>query len=191
MRRQVAVCVGGHDLNNDMRSVRLLKPDGANMPADTGFAVGHIWDLDYTPREHTTPPHVEDVLVSRETARHLGDQPELDAFLRANAVVWEGPPFEGRLARTEAGAGYVPVDGPFPSCSTGYWLAPADLWLDNYGRYRFKGSDGTRRVRYVGVAESIAKVSIGTLLRLSLARRHKPENAPEGFYLQLSGWYGD
>jgi hypothetical protein len=32
------VCVGGHDLDEGMRSLRLLRPDGTDMPADEQWA---------------------------------------------------------------------------------------------------------------------------------------------------------
>lgn len=64
------VCVGGHDLNERMRSLRLLQPDGTNMPADARFEIGHVWELDYQPAPDVQPPHVEDVLVDPSGARH-------------------------------------------------------------------------------------------------------------------------
>lgn len=183
------VCVGGHDLDDNMRSLRLMRPDGSNMPADTAFEVGDIWEFQYSPSPHAVVPHVEDVLVRAEDARKVDARTDLAVFLRAEAVIWSTGAFEGKLVRTSSGAGYVPIKGPFPSCSTGYWLAPADLRPDGYGRYQFDSGGGTRRIRYVGVAPETPTIPSGTLLRLSLARPWAPPSAPPGLYLQLSGWY--
>lgn len=64
------VCVGGHDLDERMRSLRLLQPDGTNMPADARFEIGQLWELNYQPAPNVQPPHVEDVLVDPSGARH-------------------------------------------------------------------------------------------------------------------------
>ena len=37
------VCVGGHDLDEKLRSVRLQQLDGTNMPADARFEIGQVW----------------------------------------------------------------------------------------------------------------------------------------------------
>lgn len=55
------VCVGGHDFYESMHSIRLLQPDGTNMPAGTRFDMGQVWDLDYEQATDIRPPHVEDV----------------------------------------------------------------------------------------------------------------------------------
>lgn len=80
------VCVGGHDLDESMRSIRLLQPDGTNMPAGTGFEIGQAWDLDYEPATDIRPPHVEDVLVDSHGARHVDTIQSLGAFLRTRVT---------------------------------------------------------------------------------------------------------
>jgi len=183
------VCVGGHDLDQAMRSFRLMRPDGSNMPADTRFEIGQVWKLDYRPSAAIQPPHVEDVLVEPRGARQVEAIAPLGRFLRKRVTVWEKVPFEGKLARTDSGTGYVPIDGPFPSCSTGYWLPEQPLVYGGDGRYVLRADGGRRRVRYVGVAEPVERIEPGTLVRVSLARRWSPSNAPAGLYLQVSGWY--
>lgn len=185
------VCVGGHDLDEDMRSLRLMQPDGTNMPSDTRFGIGQVWELDYRPSPHVHEPHVEDVLVEPRGARWIDSLSPLGAFLRRRVTVWKGVPFEGRLMRTGSGTGYVPSEGPFPSCSTGYWLPENALVFDGDGRYVFRVDGSRRRIRYVGVADPIDRIEIGTLVRVSLARPWSPPNAPPGLYLQISGWYED
>jgi len=80
------VCVGGHDLDESMSSIRLLQPDGTNMPAGTRFEIGQVWDLDYEPATDIRPPHVEDVFVNSYGARHIDTIQPLGAFLRARVT---------------------------------------------------------------------------------------------------------
>jgi len=183
------VCVGGHDLDESMCSIRLLQPDGTNMPAGTRFEIGQVWDLDYEPATSIRPPHVEDVFVSSRGAPHVDTIQFLGAFLRTRVTAWTGTLFEGTLLRTNSGTGYVPIDGPLPSRSTGYWLPEQPLDFDGDNRYVFRADGGRRRIRYVGVAEAAARIEPGTLVRVSLARAWAPSNAPAGLYLQISGWY--
>jgi hypothetical protein len=183
------VCVGGHDLDDDMRSLRLMRPDGSNMPSTTRLAIGQVWEFDHRPSPHIRKPHVEDVLVEPRGARWVDAVSPLGPFLRARVTVWEGAPFEGKLKRTDSGTGFVPSDGPFPSCSTGYWLPEQALLYDGDGRYVFRVDGGRRRVRYVGVSEPVDRIETGMLVRVSLARPWSPPNAPAGLYLQISGWY--
>jgi hypothetical protein len=189
--RGAHVCVGGHDLDNDMRSLRLMQPDGTNMPSDTRFDIGQVWELDYRPSPHIRKPHVEDVMVGQRGARQIDTVSPLGPFLRSRVTTWKGVPFEGTLMRTGSGAGYVASEGPFPSCSTGYWLPEPALVFDGDGRYVFYVDGGRRRIRYVGVADPADRIEIGTLVRVSLARPWSPPNAPEGLYLQISGCYED
>ena len=188
-RMRGAVCVGGHDLDDNMRSLRLMRPDGTNMPADSGFEIGQVWELRYEPSPHARRPHVEDVLVDTRGAQQVDTVSPLGPFLRNRVTVWKDVPFEGKLMRTDSGTGYVPSEGPFPSCSTGYWLPEQTLAFDGDGRYVFSVDGGRRRIRYVGVADPVDRIASGTLLRVSLARPWSPPNAPDGLYLQISGWY--
>lgn len=85
----------------------------------------------------------------------------------------------------------MPTDGPFPSHSTGYWLPSHVLDFDGDSRYVFRADEVRRRIRYVGVADSIGRIEPGTLVRVSLARPWTPSNAPSGLYLQISGCYAE
>lgn len=185
------VCVGGHDLDEGMRSLRLLRRDGTNMPADTRFEVGQVWELSYQPVQQAHPPHVEDIHVDPHGAQHVDTIEPLGTFLRERVSAWKGVPFEGTLLRTGSGTGYVPIEGPFPSCSTGYWLPDQALKFDGDSRYVFSAEGGQRRIRYVGVADPAARIEPGTLVRVSLAKPWSPPNAPAGLYLQISGWYAE
>jgi hypothetical protein len=68
------VCIGGltREENNN---IRLIPPDRRNHPADTRFEVGQVWDLDIHPSPEITPPHVEDVIVTKE--RYIAQVPNL------------------------------------------------------------------------------------------------------------------
>ena len=78
--RQGRVCVGGHDLADGFRSLRLLQPDGTNMEEKTALAIGDVWELDFRQKPGVQPPHVEDVLVkSAKKVKHIAP---LEAFLR-------------------------------------------------------------------------------------------------------------
>ena len=62
---QGRVCVGGHDLDDGFRSLRLLTKAGMNVREELAIAPGEVWELDYADRPNPDPPHVEDVLVSQ------------------------------------------------------------------------------------------------------------------------------
>jgi len=60
-----AVCVSGLTTDTN-RSIRLLRPNGFNQQVNTPFDVGQVWVLDFHQSLQITPPHVEDVIVTRE-----------------------------------------------------------------------------------------------------------------------------
>jgi hypothetical protein len=191
--RDDRVCVGAHDLA-DFKSLRLYRHDGTYLKTSDNVGVGQIWELNYRPKPGADPPHVEDVLVAQTGARRLGRQPDLAALIQQRDTIWRTPAelFEGRLRFTGAGSAYVPAEGPLPSRSTGYWLLDAPMLRQEYEgktRYVRGGSEGLRRVSYVGTAASRATIPARTLVRLSLSRRFAPTAAHDGYWLQLSGWY--
>jgi hypothetical protein len=187
------VCIGGHDLA-DFKSLRLYRHDGTYLEASDNIAVGKIWELEYRPKPNLEPPHVEDVIVKHEGAVRIGQEQNLGAFIQQHDTIWRTPPelFEGCLRFTDAGAAYVPAEGPLPSRSTGYWLLDAPLHRQEYEgktRYLRQADEGVRRISYVGTAPTRATIPAGTLVRLSLSRRFAPTDTHNGYWLQLSGWY--
>jgi hypothetical protein len=62
---QGRVCVGGHDLDDDFRSLRLLNKSGMNIKEEVGIDIGDLLELDYEDHPEPDPPHVEDVLVTQ------------------------------------------------------------------------------------------------------------------------------
>lgn len=192
-----AACVGGLVLSSN-RYVRLLNPGNSNQPIDTDFEVGDVWDIAFTNRSHTHPPHVEDVIItSKRRIRQNIDLAEL--IEERDLVDWTGHIdnlYDGLLSWTDSGSGYIPEDGDMPSQSVGFWMPNRDLTKVVFGqkiKYRFPNGRNFRSVTYVGYQNSIDTIEAGTILRVSLSRIFPHENSdiqqPRGYYLQLSGWY--
>jgi ATP-dependent DNA helicase RecQ len=190
-------CVGGLVLNTN-RYVRLLNPGNYNQPIDTGFNVGEIYEINFTNRQDLHAPHIEDVIISSKT--FLRRIENMSAFLNnLNLIDWSGPidnVFDGKLRFTSSGTGYIPVEGPLPSKSVGFWIADKDLirvCFENKVRFRYPNGTNYRNISYVGYQDTIVTIPAGTILRLSLSRMFPPQNSeiniPRGYYLQLSGWY--
>ena len=184
------VCIGGHEFET-FRSLRLLGRDGQNMPVDSPLNVGDVWDLELSQRENVTPPHVEDVLVRR--GHHIERIEPLGDFLRERAQPWRGDAsgvFDSCLATSASGRGYVPVGGPLPARSTGYWLPDTPLrrqLFDDSINYRCAQTSQLRLIRYVGIDDGPAVIRVGDLVRVSLLRRFQSSAGDSGFWLQLSG----
>jgi hypothetical protein len=188
-------CVGALDLQTN-RSLRLLQPNGQNMPDSLPVEVGEVWEMDYVPRQNPRPPHVEDVLLT--SFDYLRRQPNMSLFLKPRIQAWEGGfelLFEGKIRLTSNHRGYVSEKSGIPGRSTGFWLADADLVHDRSSgksRYIYSNGWGIRDLPYVGLDKSVDCIPAGTLLRVSLARWWRSEDTPdmeERCYLQLSGWY--
>jgi Dual OB-containing domain len=189
------VCVGGHDLDHDFRSLRLLTEEGMNLTEDAQIDLGEIWDLEYKDHADPDPPHVEDVLV--QEAKRIERLPPAKAgeLILEHESPWNGSPgeiFDGTVAGTHTGRVYVPDDGPLPSRSTGYWIPDADLAQTlSFGKTRFVylGGGELNAFSWAGVAEPPDRIEAGTLVRVSLARWHDFDSAPAGYYTQISGIY--
>jgi len=199
-RMGYSTCVGGLNLETK-QNIRLLRSDGSNQPNTTRFEVGQVWELAFQPLSDTTPPHVEDVRIMRET--FIGTASNLRNMLIQRVEPWQGDPdqlFEGKL--TIEKTGYISMTRGLPSCSTGYWLPNNPLSLNVNFRegqlyYQIVTQPeeifpAVRRlfIKYVGFAEPIDLIPSGTLVRVSLARWwQRPGTEEERCYLQLSGWY--
>lgn len=187
------VCIGGHDLDNGFRSIRLLDPFGDNWTTASKFMVGEIWNIEYR-KMNNKPPHVEDVRVDDFQA--LGAKCNLRALVLEHALPWTGSPemvFERLVRRTAAGTAYIPATGIPPSCSTGYWLPGDDLLRElirEKPKFLFRQRDTRWWMTWVGVANPPERITKGSLVRLSLSRLFRSETAPEGYYVQISGVVG-
>lgn len=194
------VCIGGWNIDTN-ESIRLLGPDGWNQPANTPYDVGQIWELDFYRRVEIIPPHVEDVIVTRE--KYLSRSSNLREMLLQRVPVWHGSPtnlFDG-LLNFESGRAYIDKTKSIPNCSTGYWQPEASLMLArHYDKWDYQTKylvtvgnnyyQVTLHIAYVGFAEPIQEIPANTLIRVSLARgSRKLENIKDRCYLQISGWY--
>jgi hypothetical protein len=190
------VCIGGFDLVA-RRSVRLLNFQGYNQADDSPYQIGDLWNVTYQPRPRCDAPHLEDVLVSRAVKK--GSVADLADFIRANCPIVVGSlanTFAGRLQFTAAGSGYLPRIGDLPDHSVCFCQSASPLNRNDFNekvRYDCRQSFQIRHISYVGFQEPLAVIPAGALLRLSLARWWKPNDAPpedtEKCFLQLSGYY--
>lgn len=185
-------CFGG--LTEDDRSVRLLTAAGGYFDTGAPFQVGEVWDMQFTPAANTVPPHVEDVLVT--AWQKVSDEPNLRVHLLARVTTWQGgidQIFGGVLGYTGSNNGYVSEDRGIPPQSTGFWSPDKDLNLRGDKHYDCQQFWIQRGLSYVGEPAAIPVISAGTLVRVSLARWWKPDDADDDFeercYAQLSGWY--
>ncbi len=186
-------CIGG--LAADGHSVRLVTATGEHWSSPE-FQVGQIWEVDFTPSTTPVPPHVEDVLVTAQG--FVGVQPDLRGHLLSRVrAPWRGgidQLFGGVVGYTGSGNGYVCARLGVPAHSTGYWLPDRDLVLRGDGKhYDYRDGVSNRGLSYVGEPPPAPILPAGTLVRVSLARWWKPDDAEPDFeercYLQLSGWY--
>ena len=186
-------CIGG--ISHDGKSVRLLDSNGGHWNTMAPFQIGQIWNLAYTQVAAPVPPHTEDVLVSQYQL--IGTQPNLRAHLLARVQPWQGSidqVFAGALDFTSNGNGYVCQRCGVPAHSTWFWIPDRDLTLRADGKH-YDYSDGnlSRGLSYVGEPQALPSLPAGALIRVSLARWWKPNDAAPDFeercYLQLSGWF--
>jgi hypothetical protein len=190
------VCVGGYDLET-RQNIRLLNAQGYNQLTTTQYQIGEIWSLGYQRRTGCEPPHVEDVLVA--SSSRMGAEPDLAGFIRANCPVVVGPlegAFDGCLQYTGAGSAFISRDAEIPSGSVCFWEANTPLNRDDYNdkvRYAFRQGFAGRHVSFVGFQDPADYIPQGALIRLSLARWWKPNDAPatepDKCFLQFSGCY--
>lgn len=185
------LCIGGHDLDRNFRSVRLLDRFGAHWPGDCPFHVGDVWSVRYIEKVSARRPHVEDVFVMAQ--QPLQPVPDLKDLVLGRVTPWHGDPtalYGGTVRSTRSGSVYVPEHGPLPTCSTGYWqphhsLAPGT----NKDRTRFEYANdaGTWRIKWVGTQQPPARIEAGSLVRVSLSRLFGRNDVPSGYYVQISG----
>ena len=191
-----SACVGGLVLANN-RLVRLLSPGNWDQYADTDFDIGDVWDIQFSDRQDTESPHIEDIIIQSKS--YLRQVDDLSTFLsNCGVIIFRGSPnqiFNGRLGWTGNGSGYIGNKENLPSNSVGFWVSDKDLILDQDGKHYNYLSENvftqTKRFPYVGFAPKVGTITKGTLMRISLARWWKPEDSDisERCYLQLSGWY--
>jgi hypothetical protein len=196
-RMNNAACVSGLIMDTN-RSIRLLRSNGFNQQENTPFDVGQVWELDFHPSSKIAPPHIEDVIVTRE--RQIGYYEDLSTILKQSVRPWQGGPeqlFDGLLV-IDNFSSYISQSTEAPKCCTGFWLPnrPLHLILKNekpYYQIKYDMHNHYQRtlsIKYVGYADPIKYIPVNTLVRVSLARWWMPPGVDEGrCYMQLSGWY--
>ncbi|MEZ8794568.1 hypothetical protein AB6D86_22100 [Vibrio splendidus] len=192
-RMSQGYCVGGYDVSNS-KYIRLLTREGRNQGYDTQFEVGELWRLSYTLRQNVVPPHVEDVLVTKQA--YIKRIEDLSNFIQNRVSPYSGGIaglFDNKLGFTNNGGPYINRANGLPINSVGFWLIPEELQmvLTEKGKVRYKIKNGTNEMPYVGLQPPVDSIPAGTLVRVSLARWWTPEpgECEERCYVQLSGWY--
>lgn len=182
-------CVGAIEISTQ-KFLRLMDFNGGYQPINTPFKIGQVWDVDYL-NVPGRPPHIEDVIVKAKTLE--GDVANLKEYISLNFPIWKGDPnklFESKLSWKNA-SGFLNNPSDLPANSVGFWICDKDLLLiDEYYVYQTTFSLFNRRIKYKGEQLPIATIPSGTLIRVSLAKWWKMNEATEErCYLQLSGWY--
>jgi hypothetical protein len=188
-------CIGG--ISHDEKSVRLLTSAGGHWDTSAPFRIGQIWDIAYMPVAAAIRPHTEDVKISQYQL--VGTEPNLRAHLLTRVTPWRGgidQVFGGVLGYTGNNNGYVCRRLGVPAHSTWFWIPDRDLTLRSDGKhydYPYGYGYQSRGLSYVGEPPALPTLPAGTLIRVSLARWWRPEDAEPDFeercFLQLSGWY--
>ena len=191
-------CIGA--ITEKGESVRLIPfnadpHDGANRE----YEVGDIWEIAGEPETPLIPPHNENFVVYKKSRLHATKDPtDLVSAIELLMPPKIGDPqvlYEGLLKITSSGSLYVPPEGGVPPYSTLFWRPDQPLTRDTEGRrirYRYPTENGGSTFTFVGFQESLETIPAGTLLRVSLAHRWRPEDQPdaeERHYAQLSGWF--
>jgi hypothetical protein len=188
------VCIGA--LSRDGEHLRMMTPQCTSpYAADCAFQVGERWKIECAPCGDHKEPHVEDVAVTQ--AERVGTVTDLVEYILQRADPWKGPItnlFEGKIQFTNNGAGYI-SQSDVPPGATGFWIPSSDLMLkkDNRGHSGYYPKRDHRHLSYVGVQNAIECIPAETLVRVSLARWWKPDDADDDLeercYVQISGWY--
>jgi hypothetical protein len=151
-------------LSDAGENLRLMNKDCASdRDRDSPFKVGEEWEITCAPCGPRRPPHVEDAFVSNATKR--GNVGSLSDYILKRAAPWKGA------------------------------IPAYDLHLDHDDRNKagYYPQHDHRHLSYVGVQDAVDVITAGQLVRVSLARWWRPENADPDFeercYAQLSGWY--
>jgi ATP-dependent DNA helicase RecQ len=194
-RMRGGACVGA--VTFDGRSLRLIAADQEwNDQFNLEYSVGDVWDVDCRAPDELLPPHVENVVV--QSKRKLPPIGNVVAVIEQQMPPRQGGLevlFEGLAQATSAGALYVTERTGYPGYSTMFWRPDQPLLRQDDAkriRYCYATPAGPRTLTFVGFQEPLPEIPAGSLLRVSLAHRWRPEDGPEAelrCYVQLSGWF--
>jgi ATP-dependent DNA helicase RecQ len=183
-------CIGA--ISESGKNLRLLSQHCGYQASP--FQIGQVWDVTIDECD-IKPPHIEDVAVLGQAL--VGVEADLSAFILAHVRPWKGgiqDLFEGFIRFTGTGSGYVAEHSGLPATATGFWLPNSELILERVPRGELYGPPKDyRHLKYVGFERTIPNIPADTLVRVSLAKWWKPQDADASFeercYAQLSGWY--
>ncbi len=200
-------CIGALDLKEG-ESLRLLDEEGKNWPLNVDFDVGDVWEIKIKRPEKVTPPHIEDVIVTKK--EFLYKCSNAKETIQKLITPWKGGVealFNGLLKFTTNRSAYISLREPLPDRSTWFWIPDKDLemkeTLEEYSgddmwmivrkmrkiRYYYP-SIPPFRVAFVGFQTPIKIIPKGTLIRVSLSRpSSKNEFLKDKCFLQISGWF--
>lgn len=188
-------CIGG--ITQAGESVRLISTDmDAHDGAGLEYEVGDVWEIESTPAPDIIPPHVENIIVHSQRRLPYLKNP-IAVIERFMPPVVGGPEalFQGLSQFTSNGSLYIAESGGIPPYSTAFWRADQPLIRDTPRgrvRYRYSTEDGGRTLTFIGFQEPPKSIPAGTLLRVSLAHRWRPNDgsiSEHRCYVQLSGWF--
>ena len=188
-------CIGG--ITQAGESVRLISTDmDAHDGAGLEYEVGDVWEVEATTAPDIIQPHVENIIVHSQRRLPSLRNP-IAVIERFMPPVVGGPVelFDGLTQFTSNGSLYIAESGEIPPYSTTFWCADQPLLRDTTGRrvrYRYSTEDGGRTLTFIGFQEPPQSIPAGTLLRVSLAHRWRPDDgsiSEHRCYVQLSGWF--
>ena len=183
------VCIGA--LSEEGENLRLLSPTCGYQ--QSALQIGQLWDVTFN-RCKVTPPHAEDVAVIDQAQRKQALDVKtyvLERVTPLNGTIDQL--FDGTIRFTNSGSGYISQANGLPGYATGFWIPSSDLILEETPRGALYGPrKDYRHLKYVGFQTQVASISAGQLVRVSLAKWWKPQDADPDFeercYAQLSGW---
>ncbi len=188
-------CIGA--LSEEGESLRLIYNQGNRFhPHNTEYKIGGLWNIDYSRSTKIINPHVEDVLVNSK--KYLGEVTNIRSYILDRIKPWSNnisTVFDGALELNKNSL-YVPHNSNLPDRSTWFWLSNVNLVKDidhwNNFRYEISNEGQFSSVKYIGELDEKdcpETLPCDTLIRLSLSGVWEPPNGPNGFWLQISGWY--
>jgi Dual OB-containing domain len=186
------VCIGG--MSDDGKSFRLMTTTCDYHDSPCPYRVGEVWDMNVGPCANLEAPHLEDVAVL--AAVLVGAASNLREFILERTEPWRGGVdciFDGKIRFTGSGSGYIAQASGLPAISTGFWFPDRDLRFRDGRRPAYSSDGDVRYLSYVGTADPRPVIETGTLVRVSLAKWWRPQDADPSFelrcYAQLSGWF--
>lgn len=185
---QQRICVGAYDLDR-RANIRLLTASGENQTSAFPGHVGDAYVARYS-KKAITPPHTEDVCLQQYEAVTNPSEVRRNFVQLVNVI--DGPLnacFSGMLV-SPAGSAMGIGRSAIPDHSVCLWRCDRPLELGSFRKYQYRSGNLFAQIKYVGIPDPIPRIAARTVLRLSLSRWWRAEEAFDEYcWLQLSGWY--